>query len=180
VLEALGVEFGPTHTEIALTTDGPRIIETHLRLGGDEIFDPAKNATGVDMIDFQVRQILGHNVLPEIRATLEAEREPRCEAIWYAAPPSVGTFVKMVEGIAKIPSNAEVTAIMDAGTDLNGLVGSFSRLAKARAHGTSAEAALASARSAIEAHEVDADGSENPQVRTSRPGQIDHEQTRCI
>lgn len=93
VLDALGVEFGPTHTEVVLTADGPRVIETHLRVGGDEIFNLVKDAVGVDMIDFQTRQAFGEKVLPDIRAVLEADAEPRCEAIWYTAPEASGTHV---------------------------------------------------------------------------------------
>ncbi len=35
VLSALEIGFGPTHTELVLTENGPRIIETHTRLAGD-------------------------------------------------------------------------------------------------------------------------------------------------
>lgn len=155
LLTALGVEFGPTHTEVVLTADGPRVIETHLRLGGDDIFDLVARATGVDMVEAQVRQVLGHKVLSDIRATLAAQREPRAEAIWYASPSLAGTFVRMIEPTPEATGTAEVTALQEPGTDLTGLVGSFSRLAKARAHAPTAEAALAAARSAAEALSFD-------------------------
>ncbi|HSR69862.1 MAG TPA: ATP-grasp domain-containing protein [Acidobacteriota bacterium] len=37
LLEALELDLGPTHTEVMLTATGPRIIESHIRPGGDGI-----------------------------------------------------------------------------------------------------------------------------------------------
>lgn len=37
LLDAAGHRFGPAHTEIILTADGPRIVESQARLGGDRI-----------------------------------------------------------------------------------------------------------------------------------------------
>ncbi|WP_274563196.1 ATP-grasp domain-containing protein [Streptomyces spiramyceticus] len=147
VLDALGVEFGPTHTEIVLTADGPRIIETHLRVGGDEIFNLTKDAVGVDMIDFQTRQAFGDKVLPDIRAILESDRAPRCEAIWYTAPEASGTFMGLADG-DEASSNPDVTVLLTPGEQLTGH-GSFARIARARASAPNAEDALARARSTV-------------------------------
>ncbi|MER8096114.1 hypothetical protein [Streptomyces goshikiensis] len=67
--DALGIEFRPTQTEVILTSRGPRIIETHLRTGGDELWNMVTDATGVDLIESQLRQVLGEKVLPGIRET---------------------------------------------------------------------------------------------------------------
>jgi biotin carboxylase len=150
VLDALGVGFGPTHTEVVLTATGPRIIETHLRVGGDDIYALVHDALGVDFTDLQVRQTLRQCVLPDLRATLDRARTPRHEAIWYAPGAAEGTFTGMVE-VGAVPEDAVVTALIKPGTDLAPLTGSPARLAKARAHGPTAEAALATARSAIAA-----------------------------
>ncbi len=37
MLDALGLELGPSHTEFKLTPEGPKIIESHVRPGGDGI-----------------------------------------------------------------------------------------------------------------------------------------------
>ncbi|MFK0050136.1 acetyl-CoA carboxylase biotin carboxylase subunit family protein [Streptomyces sp. NPDC090741] len=150
VLDALGVEFGPTHTEIVLTADGPRIIETHLRVGGDEIFNLAKDATGVDMIEFQARQAAGLKVLPDIRAVLESGRAPRCEAVWYTAPEVTGTFMGLADGDPGL-TDPNVTVLLPEGSELTGLAGSFTRIARARGAAPTAEEALAAARSTVEA-----------------------------
>ncbi|MFF3209731.1 acetyl-CoA carboxylase biotin carboxylase subunit family protein [Streptomyces sp. NPDC002886] len=148
VLDALGVEFGPTHTEVVLTDEGPRIIETHLRVGGDEIFNLAKDATGVDMIDFQARQASGLKVLADIRAILESAREPRCEAVWYTAPEVTGTFMGLAEADPGRTDPA-VTVLLAEGSELTGLAGSFTRIARARGTAPTAEEALEAARSTV-------------------------------
>ncbi|QGV80447.1 ATP-grasp domain-containing protein [Streptomyces ficellus] len=148
VLDALGVEFGPTHTEVVLTADGPRVIETHLRVGGDEIFNLVKDAVGVDMIDFQARQAYGDKVLPDIRAILEADREPRCEAIWYTAPEATGTFVGLGDGTDAADLDPGVTLLLEPGEELTG-DGSFARVARARASAPDAAEALALAQASV-------------------------------
>ncbi|MGI5500379.1 ATP-grasp domain-containing protein [Lentzea sp. CA-135723] len=143
VLKALDVQLGATHTEVVLTTAGPRIIETHLRIGGDFIFDLVRDATGVDLVDLQVRQTLRRPVLEEARP-----KPSHHEAIWYAPPTAAGTFA----GMTAPPT---VTALHEPGTDLTGLSGSWSRLAHARATGSTAESAVAAAQEAITATTFD-------------------------
>jgi biotin carboxylase len=150
-LDALGVAFGPTHTEIVLTADGPRIIETHVRVGGDEIFNMVTDAVGVDLIGFQIRQVLGEKVLPTIRQLVEdPHREPRCEAVWFATAPAAGELVE-VTGADASPEYPDVVpkVVVKPGTTLTGLASSYSRLAQARAHAPDAQTALAAAQAAV-------------------------------
>lgn len=48
-LDAVGVVDGPTHTEVKVTGRGPRIIESHDRIGGDKIRVLLRIATGIDL-----------------------------------------------------------------------------------------------------------------------------------
>jgi biotin carboxylase len=154
-LDALGVEFGPTHTEIVLTTSGPRLIETHLRFGGDSIWDLVTDATGVDLVKNQWRQMIGEKVLPGIRSTLQdPDRAPRFEAIWFAAAPPSGILVEIAGVDGPHPDGVTVKWPLPPGTQLNGLQSSHSRLAQARAHADTAAEALALAQQAIERLEI--------------------------
>ncbi|HEY0165450.1 MAG TPA: ATP-grasp domain-containing protein [Jatrophihabitans sp.] len=154
-LDALGVEFGPTHTEIVLTQSGPRLIETHLRFGGDSIWDLVTDATGVDLVKNQWRQMMGEKVLPSIRSTLQdPDRAPRCEAIWFAVAPPSGVLVEIAGVDGPHPDGVTVKWPLPPGTELNGLQSSHSRLAQARAHAGTAAEALALAQQAIERLEV--------------------------
>lgn len=154
-LDALGVEFGPTHTEIVLTGAGPRIIETHLRFGGDHIWDLVTDATGVDLVKNQWRQMIGEKVLPGIRATLQDEDRPtRCQAIWFASTQASGVLVEITGLDGPHPEGVTVKYPQPPGTELHGLQSSYSRLAQARASAETADEAVALARQAIEQLEV--------------------------
>lgn len=154
-LDALGVEFGPTHTEIVLTEAGPRIIETHLRFGGDHIWDLVTDATGVDLVKNQWRQMIGEKVLPGIRETLQAEDRPtRCQAIWFASTQASGVLVEIAGVDGPHPDGVTVKFPVPPGTELHGLQSSYSRLAQARASAETADEAVALARQAIERLEV--------------------------
>ncbi len=148
VLTALGVEFGATHTEIILTGSGPKIIETHVRMGGDDITDLVAGATGVDLIDCQVRQVVGEKLLDGVRDLLAKPREARAEAIWFAAPPPVGELVE-VTGAEQAPEPVSITVTAKAGTEFSGLESSYSRPAYARANAPSVEEAVRLAQTAI-------------------------------
>ncbi|MDH6114800.1 biotin carboxylase [Kitasatospora sp. MAP12-15] len=48
-LDSIGHRYGPSHTEVIVTADGPVIVESHTRTGGDRIFELVELVTGVDM-----------------------------------------------------------------------------------------------------------------------------------
>jgi biotin carboxylase len=48
-LDAMGLRDGPAHTEIKLTKRGPRIVESHNRVGGDRINELVRQAYGVNL-----------------------------------------------------------------------------------------------------------------------------------
>ncbi|GEM76246.1 ATP-grasp domain-containing protein [Vibrio sagamiensis] len=68
MLDALGVRQGPSHTEIILTDEGPKIVETHARVGGDGIFTLIELATGVDIYECEAKQSCGVPVLEQVKA----------------------------------------------------------------------------------------------------------------
>ena len=148
VLDALGVRYGPTHTEFVLTSEGPRIIETHLRLSSDT--GPLlPGATGVDFVETQIRQTMGEKVLPEIQRTLE-EASARYGAVWYAYTHLSGQLVKIVglEGSGPDP-DVTVESHVEPGARLDGLRSNYSRLAETRAFAPEPEKALDMAKDAI-------------------------------
>jgi biotin carboxylase len=48
-----------THTEVRLTRNGPEVIETHTRVGGDSIPTLVRQANGCDLLDLAVQWPLG-------------------------------------------------------------------------------------------------------------------------
>jgi biotin carboxylase len=59
LLDAVGLREGPSHTELKLTPRGPRIIESHNRIGGDNITDLVRQVHGVDFERLAVGVPLG-------------------------------------------------------------------------------------------------------------------------
>lgn len=59
-VEAIGIVTGPSHTEIMLTDDGPKVIEMAARLGGDFITSRlVPLSAGVDFVEGTVASALG-------------------------------------------------------------------------------------------------------------------------
>lgn len=58
--KAIGIENGPSHTEVIVTKDGPKIVEIGARLGGDCITTHlVPLSTGVNMVESCIRIALG-------------------------------------------------------------------------------------------------------------------------
>ncbi|MFF4389889.1 ATP-grasp domain-containing protein [Streptomyces sp. NPDC001552] len=155
MLDALGVRDTATHTEIILTGDAVRIVETHLRPGGDRITNMVAAVTGVDMPDAAARRYLGQSVLAEAEkavAAYETASDKQCAAIRYAMPSTVGrvTAVEGVEAASKLPGVQEVTVMKKPGSELTQLTGSGARAGFAWALGASQEEATARAQAAVD------------------------------
>jgi biotin carboxylase len=67
-INAIGIENGPSHTEIIVTKSGPKIVELGARLGGDNITTYlVPLSTGVDMVECCIKIALGEKPEPEIK-----------------------------------------------------------------------------------------------------------------
>jgi biotin carboxylase len=69
-IEAIGIDVGPSHTEIIVTSEGPKIVELGARLGGDNITTHLTPlATGIDMVEYSLLLALGEDVkLPQVQS----------------------------------------------------------------------------------------------------------------
>lgn len=154
-LTALGIRTGPTHTEILLVPDGPVVIETHLRDGGDEIPRLVQDATGVDMAELFLQQVLGVDIgaMPELLDRRHGPRYHGSGAIWYLAPDAQGTLAG-IDGwdlVRDMPGVRDAQQLVPDGSRLHGLNDSFSRLGFVRVRAADADGALALARAALAA-----------------------------
>jgi biotin carboxylase len=152
VLDALGFHDCPSHTEVILTDAGPRLVETHNRIGGDQIVDLVAHATGVDLYDLVARQSLGEDVGPLLPAEIRADRHA---AIWFADPDVPAdlhlTEVAGVEAARAVPDVVEVRITANPGPGLGEVRRSTHRSAWAIAVAATGDAALEHARQAIDA-----------------------------
>ncbi len=58
--KAIGIKNGPSHTEIIITSEGPKIVELGARLGGDNITTHlVPLSTGVNMVECCIKMAIG-------------------------------------------------------------------------------------------------------------------------
>jgi biotin carboxylase len=150
VLAALGITDGPAHTELVLTTAGPRVIETHIRLAGDDIPELVRRATGVDLAGCVARQAAGQSVLAGVRERLRSPSTGQHVAIWFALPAGGGRLVEL-RGLDNPADGVQVSALLEPGDEIDTPINSDSRVGQAIATAAGAAQALALARAAAEA-----------------------------
>ncbi len=79
--KAIGIENGPSHTEIKVTKDGPKVVELGARLGGDNITTHlVPYSTGVNMVKASINIALGQEI--DVRKKFEkasATRYKKCD-----------------------------------------------------------------------------------------------------
>ena len=92
--KAIGIQNGPSHTEIKVTKDGPKIVELGARLGGDCITTHlVPLSTGLNMVECSIRIALGE--------------KPDLEAKW-----SKGSAIRYLKtGVGKV---REITGVEEA------------------------------------------------------------------
>jgi biotin carboxylase len=83
VLDAIGLVAGPSHSELVVTSAGPRMVETHTRVGGDRIPQLVRLATGIDLYELTARLAAGESIADRLPAAVAYRG---AAAIWYAVP----------------------------------------------------------------------------------------------
>lgn len=147
MLDCLGITDGPAHSEVILTRDGPYIIETHARLGGDMIPDLIEAVSGMNIGELWARQVAGESVLARVPRLRQPEQHA---AIWYVSPHGTGKLVSIEgEEEARVaPGVRQVALAVKVGQSVGQAHDSFSRAAYAIAAGASPEEAVQRAQDA--------------------------------
>lgn len=147
-LVAAGVSHGATHTEVKLTPDGPAIIEINPRLAGGMIPELIRLATGVDLIECQLKSAAGAEyALPD--------RMDGCAGIEFLLQSGHGVVeeIRGLDEARSVPGVVDVRITADRGTRVGPAVDAYGRVGWVMARGdTRAEvaAALSAARDSVE------------------------------
>jgi biotin carboxylase len=143
--EALGVENGPTYTQVVLSPDGPKVMELAARLGGGHDAELCDAALGIDLNGLSLAAALGEPVsVPEAKPVGGA-------CVRFLVPPS-GTL-SSVEGLDRALA---VEGVLDArvyrrpGSILTALRRGADRAGFVLATGSSRDDALARADQAAD------------------------------
>ena len=132
--KAIGIDNGPSHTEIIVTGAGPKIVELGARLGGDCITTHlVPLSTGVNMVEACIKIALGEK--PDITPKINGG-----SAIRYFRQ-HVGK-VKEIDGIEtaeKMPGVKQVSVVHGVGEQVTDIVDSGSRMGFVIAQGSDAD-----------------------------------------
>jgi biotin carboxylase len=122
-LDTMGIAEGCTHTELRLTPAGPRIIETHTRVGGDCIPTLVRQATGHDLLDMLVDWALHRS-----RPGEPAPGAPGAAAIrYFTLPPGRVTAVHGLQRRQGLPGVLKVHLPLRPGDTIPAVKDSRSR-----------------------------------------------------
>lgn len=150
-LDAVGLRHGPAHTEVKLTSRGPKIVESHNRIGGDRINELTEIAYGVDMDRYALGARLGL-----IEPLQQSPRPVAGAAIRFLTPsPGRVTAITGVEEIVDDPALVELDISVKPGADVPSLAWNEDRVGHVLARGKTADEAIANCErlmSAIRIH----------------------------
>jgi biotin carboxylase len=92
---ALGIENGPSYTQLRLGPDGPQVIEVAARLGGGHDAELVRAVTGVDLNGLALDAALGNELVLTRHEPLVGGAVTR----FLVAPPGVLQRVEVPDGV---------------------------------------------------------------------------------
>lgn len=96
-IKAIGINNGPSHTEIIVTSEGPKIVEVGARLGGDNITTHlVPLSTGVDMVKCCIEIALGQ------KPNVETKYEMSSAIRYFETSEGVIKNIRNVENAEKL------------------------------------------------------------------------------
>jgi biotin carboxylase len=145
-VEALGIEDGPTYTQLRITPAGPKVIEVAARLGGGHDAELCIAALGVDLNGLALSVALGER--PEPDALVAEPRVGGATTVFLTAEPGELEAVEGVEDAEAAPGVIRVRAYRRPGFTVEELRRGSDRVGAVQAVGSSREEALERARAA--------------------------------
>ncbi len=142
-LELIDQKVSPAHTEIRLTPEGPKIIESQTRIGGDQIWEMCEMVSGVDQMSEAIANLLGRPA---------PQRTPRASAAAIRFFALENVRVDAVNGIdlaTASPGVVRVNCTLNPGAELGPLKWSESRQGYVLCTGDDVHAAIANAEHAL-------------------------------
>ena len=129
--KAIGIENGPSHTEIIITEEGPKIVEIGARLGGDCITTHlVPLSTGVNMVEACIRIALGEK--PDIRPTIHCGSAIR----YFHQHAGVIKDIQGIDEAKQIEGIKQISIVHGIGEKITDITDSGSRLGFVIAQGT--------------------------------------------
>jgi S-sulfo-L-cysteine synthase (3-phospho-L-serine-dependent) len=149
-LDAVGFARGPAHVEVKLTTKGPAIIEINARLAGGMIPELVRAATGIDLLEQQLRAATGRPV------RLDPDRHRRAGIKFLtASQPGTLTSVRGLGQAERLPGVEQVALTCPTGRQVRPPRDAYDRLGYVIAVGDTPEQVQATLAAAAQMVELD-------------------------
>ncbi|MCQ2346461.1 MAG: ATP-grasp domain-containing protein [Paludibacteraceae bacterium] len=144
--EAIGIQTGPAHVEIKVTTQhGPMMIELGARMGGDNITTHlVPLSTGIDMVEGTIRLALGES--PNITPALQQASAIR----YFQASEGTLSDITGVEKAKAIPGVKEITFTKSIGEKVSPIRCSNDRIGSVIAQAKTPQEAIRICEQAIQ------------------------------
>ncbi len=142
--KAIGIENGPSHTEIKVTNDGPKIVELGARLGGDCITTHlVPLSTGVNMVETSIKIALGE------KPDLESKWNKGSAIRYLKTDIGVVKEIKGIKEAEKIPGISQVSIVHGVGEQVGEIKSSVDRAGFVISQADDAQKAVAVAEEGI-------------------------------
>ncbi|MFI9262187.1 ATP-grasp domain-containing protein [Streptomyces sioyaensis] len=145
MLDAVGLVEGPAHTELILTPEGPRIVESHNRCAGGHINELVNMVYGIDL-----EQLTYRLALPPEPLQVTAPARGAAAVRFLVSPVGRVESVEGIEEARAVPGVVKVDVKVEPGQDARPLRWSEDRAGAVIARAESTEAANRSTRQAVD------------------------------
>jgi biotin carboxylase len=145
---ALGIESGPTYTQVVVGVEGAKVVEVAARLGGGHDAELCEAALGIDLNELALAGALGEHIPRQVLAPLD----PVGGAVtrFLTAPPGALTAVEGVDEAARTEGVVRVRIYRTPGWRFGELRVGSDRAGAVQAIGDTREEALERAAAAAE------------------------------
>lgn len=143
-IKAIGIKNGPSHTELKITNEGPKVVEIGARLGGDNITTHlVPISTGVDMVKSCINIALGE--MPD----LNIKQNKGAVIRYFNTNKGILHNVYGIEEAKKINGISEINIVKKIGEHINDIDSSSDRVGFVIAEGNSVDNAIRKCKQAM-------------------------------
>lgn len=137
LMDLIGHQYGPSHTEIIVAEDGMYVVETHTRVGGDFIFEMVERVYGFDLFTQTFNGFLSN------QPNLDNGFTGQAAAIRYLQlPPGKVSVLEGVEALGQLPGVIKCQIDVGQGDETKPFTKSMERNGFILAQGSTTEEAV--------------------------------------
>lgn len=147
---AIGIKNGPSHTEIIVTSEGPKIVELGARLGGDNITTHlVPLSTGVNMVECCINIALG------IKPNLEPKWEKGSAIRYFEQHEGIIKKITGIDEAKQMTGIKQISIVHGVGEKITEVMSSGERMGFVIASGNTAVNAIDNCNKALKRMEIE-------------------------